>query len=355
MQLKTVYNANSTAPCSRWFWMGGGVMLVLVGWTFGFAQIPEGLPEDARVSWERGLDAFRQGDWDAAIRNLVVVQEAAPTAPAIIYNLALSYDFSAFNELLAMGWLSTYVAAAPDAPNVLQAEVRIGDLDRAALNRLAGLFQSAKRATEPQVNSGDSSGRMRAYDRIAQAQARSRVMAREALITADEIPGLCVGCVPGRPEQERTRVLQRILEVQVAAGDLEDAFNTAAAIDDDVGARDDAFLDLALAYAGRGSPRRAEAALSQIADSASRETARVEVDRVAASVRGDAPRAEDLSALDVWLGFMREYGPSMRAVSGVFPNGAAETELLAVVNTLIDAASAYGQELARLREMSNSP
>jgi hypothetical protein len=339
----------------RWFPPGGVVMLFLVAWTFGFAQIPEGVPEDARVSWDRGLDAFRQGDWDAAIRNLVVVQEAAPTVPAIIYNLALSYDFSAFNELLAMGWLNTYIAAAPDAPNVLQAEVRIGDLDSAALGRLAGLFQAAKRATESQADSGDPSDRMTAYGRIARAQARSQVMAPQALITAGEIPGLCVRCAPGQPEQERTRVLQGILEVQIAARDLEDAFNTAAAISADEGARDEAFRDVALALARRGSAERAEAALSQIADSGRRDAARGETDVTAVSVGGEAARAADLSELDGWLGFMREYGPSMEEVSGVFPNGAGETEALAVVDTLIETASAFGQELARLREMRNSP
>jgi len=73
MQLTKVCSGNSTAPFSRWFRLGGIVILVLVGWALGFAQIPEGLREDARDSWERGLDAFRQGDWDAAIRNLVVV------------------------------------------------------------------------------------------------------------------------------------------------------------------------------------------------------------------------------------------------------------------------------------------
>ena len=144
--------------------------------------------------------------------------------------------------------------------------------------------------------------------------------------------------------------------MQLAAGDLEDAFSTAAAINDDGGgASDGAFLELAFAFAGRGSAERAEAALSQMSDLASREAAGVEVDALAVSVRRDASRAEDISVLDEWLSFMREYGPSMEAVSGVFPNGDGETGLLALVDTLIDAASAYGQELARLREMRNFP
>ena len=355
MQLDTVCSVNATVASSRWYRLGALVMLVFLGWNSGFAQIPEDLPEGARAAWDRGLDAFHQGDWDAAIRNLVVVQAAAPTAPAIVYNLALSYDFSAFNELLAMGWLSTYVAAAPEAPNVLQTRVRIGDLDSAAFSRLADLFQSAKRATELQADSGDPNDRMTAYDRIAQAQARSRVMAPQALITADEIPGFCVRCAPGQGEQERTDVLQRILQVQLAAGDLEDALNTAGAINADRSARDDAFREVARAYAGRGSVERAEAALVQLADSGSREAVRAEIDALAVSADGDTPRNENLSALDGWLDFMREYAPAMEEVSGVFPDGAGETEPLAIVDTLIEAATAYGQELDRLREMRSSP
>ncbi len=150
-------------------------------------------------------------------------------------------------------------------------------------------------------------------------------------------------------------MLQRILQVQVAAGDLEDAFDTAAAIDADRSARDDAFGEITRAYAARGSVERAEAALAQIADSGSRDAVRGEIDALALSADRDAPRDEDLSALDGWLGFMREYAPAMEEVSGVFPNGSGETEPLAIVDTLLEAATAYGQELARLREMRRSP
>ena len=346
----------ATYSCRRFAAQTSVALLsVLLCCVSGYGQIPEDLPEAAEAAWEAGLDGFRQGDWDKAIRNLVVVQAAAPTNPAILYNLALSYDFVGFRELLAIGWLNTYIAAAPRAPNVGQTQVRLEDLDNVAVGRLTELFEKAKLATDPLGAAQDPTDRITAYDRIAQAQARSRVMAIEALATADEIESLCVPCQEGRPEEERTGVLRRILEAQIEAGDLDDAFRTASAIDKDPATRDDAFGAVALAWAGRGNGERSDAAVGQIADSVRREAADSAAREALALPVDEASGNDDRSELDRWAGFMREYAVSLAEVSGVFPDGAGETEPLAVVDTLIEAASAYGQELARLREMQNIP
>ncbi len=355
MKLELVTNDNSTARSGRRLRLGGLVLLLLVSWTAGFGQIPEDVPEAAHDSWFQGLDAFRQGDWGRAIRNLIEVHEAAPATPAIIYNLALSYDFSGFNELLAIGWLNTYAASAPDAVNIPQTQIRIRDLDGIAVGRLTGLFEKAKVAAQPLLDSPDPSGRITAYGRIAQAQTRSRVMAPQALITAGEIPDLCMPCAEGRPELERTRVLQRIMEVQVAAGDLDDAINTAIAISADVNARDDAFHDISLAFAVRGRAERAEAAVLRLTDPGRRAALRREIDEIVIPASRGGVGNDVPTALNGWLGLMRDHGPSLEAVSGVFPDGADATAPLAVVDTLIEAASGYGQGLARLREMRNAP
>ncbi len=331
------------------------VLSVLLCCVSSYGQIPEDLPEAAQAAWDEGLDGFRQGDWNKAIRNLVVVQEAAPTNPAILYNLALSYDFVGFRELLAIGWLNTYIASAPGAPNVGQTQVRLEDLDNVAVGRLTELFEKAKIATDPLGEAQDPTDRIAAYDRIARAQARSRVMATQALATADEIESLCVPCQEGRPEEERTGTLRSILEAQIEAGDLDDAFLTAGAIDKDRTARDDAFSAVAVAWSGRGNAERSDAAIGQIADSARREAAETLVEEALASPTEGVTGGEDVTDLDRWSSFMRDYAASLEEVSGVFPDRGAETEPLAIVDILIEAASAYGQELARLREMQNTP
>ena len=95
-----------------------------------FAQAPPvsaQATEQAQASFARGMEAYRQGHFRAAIERFKEADRLAPS-PRLSYNIALSYErlAEAPNALAAY---RDYLRRAPEAENVQTTSVRIAELE----------------------------------------------------------------------------------------------------------------------------------------------------------------------------------------------------------------------------------
>ena len=94
---ETVYNKNPLLSC---FVLAGLLILSGVSGTEAFAQTT--LPPKAQKAMTRGMAAAEQQEWDLAIKYFSEAQEAAPTSPRALFNLALAYYSAGDHEVSAV-------------------------------------------------------------------------------------------------------------------------------------------------------------------------------------------------------------------------------------------------------------
>jgi len=93
-----------------------------------------GLSPEAQQSFDRGMAAAQQKDWNTAIAEFSAAQKLAPNEPRVLFNLGLAHE-KAGHTVDALLWFATYLKVAPDAPNapVIRKEIeRLSHADRAA-------------------------------------------------------------------------------------------------------------------------------------------------------------------------------------------------------------------------------
>ncbi len=125
------------------------------------------LPPEAQKNFERGLAAVQQQEWGLAVRYFTEAEKAAPTSPAILFNLGLAHA-KAGHELAAVLWLHAYLAAAPQADNAAAVRKEITRLEVATEAKIAKIFKAALEAAEKIL---DQAARSNTLDWIAMYQA----------------------------------------------------------------------------------------------------------------------------------------------------------------------------------------
>ncbi|MES2907624.1 MAG: hypothetical protein V4688_00515 [Pseudomonadota bacterium] len=133
-------------------------MMVLGAFVEPKAPYPLWLPEPgqstkaellprAEQARQQGLKAASSGDWPGAVAAFKEANNAAHCSPALMFNLALSYQRGGWSMPAAM-WYRAYLAALPDASNAAEVRVEIQKLIAETETRSLGLLDEAERLTE---------------------------------------------------------------------------------------------------------------------------------------------------------------------------------------------------------------
>ncbi len=99
--------------------------VVVVGVGLGSAS-PALAQGDARAAYQRGQEAYNQGRYEDATREFQAAYDIDPR-PALLYNLAQSLERSG-KLVEAVDALNRYLAAAQDAPNRAEAQLKLRNL-----------------------------------------------------------------------------------------------------------------------------------------------------------------------------------------------------------------------------------
>jgi tetratricopeptide (TPR) repeat protein len=110
----------------------------------------------AREHYDRGTVRYTLGDFDGAITEFKLAYEAS-RAPALLYNLAQAHRLKKDPER-AVYFYRTYLRELPDAPNRVDAEARIAELEHAGAPPSSSWSQSSQ-SSQSQSSSSSSSSR----------------------------------------------------------------------------------------------------------------------------------------------------------------------------------------------------
>jgi tetratricopeptide (TPR) repeat protein len=107
----------------------------------------EKLPPRAEEARQRGLQAAGIGDWPAAVAAFKEANQFAHASPALMFNLALSYQRGGWPVQAAM-YYRAYLAALPEAPNAAEVRAEIPKLIAEIEARSLREFDEAERLVE---------------------------------------------------------------------------------------------------------------------------------------------------------------------------------------------------------------
>ena len=119
--------------------------LLLLSFSLGFL-IPAGdvLAGKAKweVSYEKGLKAASQQNWDYAIKNLTAAYDETGPNSGLVFNIALAHA-SRGDVLPAAAWFRAYLIMVPDAENAPQVKNEIARLDKEVMKGAGALLRKA--------------------------------------------------------------------------------------------------------------------------------------------------------------------------------------------------------------------
>jgi len=105
----------------------------------------------ASASYQQGVGAVRQQDWDLALQQFLTAQAADPYSPPILFNLGLVSEKIPGHQLRAIAWFQAYLLAAPTAADAGAVRGEVGRLEaayedghRTILNQLDSFVPQAK-------------------------------------------------------------------------------------------------------------------------------------------------------------------------------------------------------------------
>ncbi|HEY5410235.1 MAG TPA: hypothetical protein VIJ94_05850 [Caulobacteraceae bacterium] len=105
----------------------------------------------ATASYQQGVDAVRQQNWELALQQFLAAQTADPNSPPILFNLGLVSEKIPGHQLRAIAWLQAYLLAAPAAADADAVHGEVGKLEaayedshRAVLTQLDAFVPQAK-------------------------------------------------------------------------------------------------------------------------------------------------------------------------------------------------------------------
>ncbi|HXV18920.1 MAG TPA: hypothetical protein VD883_02455, partial [Candidatus Omnitrophota bacterium] len=100
------------------------------------------LPEALQVSFDKGMAAAGQNEWDLAIKYFSEVEKSQPFYFPVYFNLALAHA-KAGHELAAMAWFRAYLLSVPKAPERGQIEKQLTALEVANEAKVRKLLKQA--------------------------------------------------------------------------------------------------------------------------------------------------------------------------------------------------------------------
>lgn len=129
------------------FWISAAVVLV----SLPTEQLRAALPSKAQESFDKGVIAARQREWEVAIQNFLEARKTAPDAPELFYNLGLAESKIPGRELRAISWFGAYLAVNANAPNAADVKEEINILSvksQSNISHLIKLYQDAHGPTD---------------------------------------------------------------------------------------------------------------------------------------------------------------------------------------------------------------
>jgi tetratricopeptide (TPR) repeat protein len=263
------------------------------------------LPDAARPSFEEGLVAVRQRAWRRAIQAFGESQKLAPYAPAVLFNLGMSYAERG-RELPAIAWLEAYLAAVPNPSDADRVRREIARLSTKVERKVRRISAASQQMHDELERIGVRPGTIRQYARLG---------AQIAIINND-------------------------------AG----AAEAAIAAVQDITDRDEVWADLALALGEWPADLdRALAAASKISDPTKRDTTVAQVaSHKMASPPADGSVSESLRIWEAFARFVsgrsegRELDAELKSASG--PAAEVPIRVMAV-------ATEYGSDYLRIRNL----
>jgi hypothetical protein len=100
------------------------------------------LPEALKMSFDKGMAAAGQNEWDLAIKYFSEVEKGQPFYFPVYFNLALAHS-KAGHELAAMAWFRAYLLSVPKAPEKTQIEKELTSLEVANEAKIRKLLKQA--------------------------------------------------------------------------------------------------------------------------------------------------------------------------------------------------------------------
>ncbi len=199
-------------------------------------------------SMARGLAATRQQDFVLAIKYFKQANEANPYSAHVLFNLALAYDKTGGQELLAIAWYRAFLAIAPKAVNADQVRKKIGDLEvkiESDIRKLIKISQDASAALEEYLfiqatktehyqylkrtwGKKEAEEEKKWYrDNHSQKPLEALSMAQ---VSAGDLQGALETCLCIKNEAIQNEIKFKIVEAQIKKGDITGARQTADGI-----------------------------------------------------------------------------------------------------------------------------
>ncbi len=100
------------------------------------------LPEALQMSFDKGMAAAGQNEWDLAIKYFSEVEKGQPFYFPVYFNLALAHS-KAGHELAAMAWFRAYILSVPKAPERTQIEKELTSLEVANEAKIRKILKQA--------------------------------------------------------------------------------------------------------------------------------------------------------------------------------------------------------------------
>ncbi len=133
-------------------------------------QAADELSPEARESFDKGLVAVNQQEWQIAIRYFLKAQEKAPYAPEVLFNLGLAESKVAGRELRSIAWFRAYLEKTQNATNADAVRKEIVGLEIRVEATIGKLIEQAMQLVEQEEVLGY---RCSHYVNIAVALARA--------------------------------------------------------------------------------------------------------------------------------------------------------------------------------------
>ena len=108
---------------------------------------PAALPGQFEKEFARGLDAAKQNNFELALRYFAKVQEDAPDAAPVLFNLGLAHA-KVGHELQAIAWFHAYLAQNPQSEQKEQVLSRIEALKAAARGKIGKMLEELKKVSD---------------------------------------------------------------------------------------------------------------------------------------------------------------------------------------------------------------
>ena len=218
-----------------------GLLVMSIAATAGYGQTPAALSPESQNLITEGIKADDQKDYLTAINYFQKALQTSPNSAQIFFYLGVEESKISGRELRAISWLSAYLLTRKDAPNASLVTTQIDKLNEAYRQSQLRLIRSAEDAARAVgiglylssvagtfARAGDLSSAMRMAAGIEYLPARRDAYAGISLAQANsgDIPGARSTANLIQDAEEKHRVQNEIVHLQITEGDIKGAMET---------------------------------------------------------------------------------------------------------------------------------